>query len=296
MVIRIPTVVLLVVATVRLGAQEYRSAISGSVADQQGAAVAKAKVVATEIRTGLKSETISEVSGTYTIPFLLPGEYEIVIEASGFKTAIRRGVNLSMGDHPVIEVRLEIGEVTQNVVVTAEAPLIESANAAVGQVITSADVANLPVNGRVPLMLAHLALGVTSTYEPGPVRPYDNNAYNQTSMGGSPSGSSESLINGAPNAGFFNQAAYSPPHEAVQEFRVNSFDTDASYGHSMGGTTNQITKGGTNSFHGSLYDFNQVSVLTANNFFYNRSGTTGPFISKTSTASLPGDRYGFRKS
>jgi hypothetical protein len=113
---------------------------------------------------------------------------------------------------------------------------------------------------------------VTSTYEPGPVRPFDNNGPNQTSIGGAPSGASETLVNGAPNAGFRNQLAYSPPQDAVQEVRVNAFDTDAAYGHSLGGTANQITKGGTNLLHGSAYEFNQTSKLDANTFFNNKNG------------------------
>jgi hypothetical protein len=154
-----------------LSAQEFRGAFSGSVTDQQGAAIAKAKIVATETRTGIKSDTLSETSGAYTIPLLTPGEYEIAVEAPGFKHFSRRGLTLSIGEHPVIDVHLELGEATQSVTVNVDAPMIESSNSSMGQVITTDEVDDFPVNGRTPLMLSRLAMGVISTNEPGPLRP-----------------------------------------------------------------------------------------------------------------------------
>src|SRR6266567_7262886 len=221
--------------------------------------------------------TVSEASGAYTIPFLAPGEYEIAAEAPGFKRSVRQGLKLGMGEHPVIEIRLEVGAVSEVVTVTADSPLIESANGSVGQVITSEEVEDFPVNGRTPLMLGQLALGVISTVEPGvQVRPFDNNTPASFSLGGASSGTNELLYNGAPNAAFTNQIAYSPPQDAVMQVRVNAFESDASFGHTGGGTANQITKQGTNAFHGSLYEFNQVSALAANQFFYNKAGIARP--------------------
>src|ERR1039458_8313806 len=95
-------------------------------------------------------------------------------------------------------------------------------------------------------------------------------------MGGAPSTSNELLLNGAPDAGFAKQIAYSPPQDAVQEVRVQTFESDAAYGHTGGGTANHITKGGTNSLHGSAYDFNQVSFLAANSFYTNKFGVGKP--------------------
>ncbi len=247
--------------TVGSFAQEFRGTFSGMVTDAQGGAIAKVKIVATETRTGARSETYSEASGAYTIPFLAPGEYEIAAEAPGFRKSVRQGLALGMGQHPVIDIRLEVGAVSEAVTVTADAPLIESANASVGQVITSEEVENFPVNGRTPLMLGQLALGVISLVEPGvQVRPFDNNTPASFSLGGGASGRNELLYNGAPNGGFTNQIAYSPPQDAVQQVRVNAFEADASYGHTGGGTANQITRQGTNAFHGSLYEFLQNSA------------------------------------
>ncbi|HKE25696.1 MAG TPA: carboxypeptidase regulatory-like domain-containing protein [Bryobacteraceae bacterium] len=258
-------------------AQEFRGSFSGNVRDAQGAAVAKARVVATATATGVKSETLSEDSGAYTIPFLAPGEYQISAEAVGFKKFVRAGVSLGMGEHPVIDVQMEVGAISDSVTVMADSPLIEAANASIGQVITSEEVEDMPTNGRTPLMLAQLALGAVSTVEPGTqVRPFDNNTPASFSLGGSTSGTNELLYNGAPNGAFRSQLAYSPPQGSVQQVRVSVFESDASFGHTGGGTANLVTKSGTNQIHGELYEFNQVSNLEANQFFYNARGVPRP--------------------
>jgi hypothetical protein len=259
-----------------LSAQEYRGTFSGTITDSSGAAVPKAKVVATEVQTGTKTIATSGNSGAYTIPFLTPGAYEITAEAAGFKQYVRNGLKLSAGDSTVIDIRLEVGSSGEAITVTADVPVLESANATVGQVLSTKEVDSLPVNGRVPMMLGNLAFGVISTYEPGPVRPFDNGAPNDISIGGAPSSRNEVLLNGAPNAGQTNQMAYSPIQDAVTEVRVNLFDMDAAYGHTMGGTVNVITKSGTNDLHGAAWIYNQTSVVDANSFFNNSSGKPRP--------------------
>lgn len=267
---------LLLAMAASLCAQEFRGTISGAVTDVSGAAIPKVKVVALETRTGVKSTAYSEPSGQYTIPFLALGEYEVSAEAPGFKKFARPGIKISAGDHPVLDIHMEVGALTESVTVTADAPLLMTANPSVGQVITTAQVEDFPVNGRTPMMLDNLALGVVSTFEPGPVRPFDNGAPNSVSIGGAPSGRNEVLLNGAPNAGFSNQMAYSPMQDAVTEVRVNAFEMDAAIGHTMGGSVNLITKSGTNTLHGSAYIFNQTSAVDANSFFNNAKNVTRP--------------------
>lgn len=259
-----------------LFAQEYRGTISGAVTDPAGGAIAKAQITVTETRTGVRSTAVSDNSGAYSVPFLALGKYDISAEAPGFKKAVRSGITLSAGEHPVIDIQLEIGATTESVEVHADTPLLETANPSVGQVITTAEVEDLPVNGRTPMMLDNLALGVVSTFEPGPVRPFDNGAPNSISIGGAPASRNEVLLNGSPNAGQTNQMAYSPPQDAVTEVRVSLFDMDASFGHTMGGTVNLITKSGTNSIHGVGYIFNQTSAFDANTFFNNARGIPRP--------------------
>ncbi len=267
---------LLLATAAVLCAQEFRGTFSGTVTDPSGAAIAKAAVTATETRTGTKSTAVSGDSGAYTIPFLAPGIYEITAEAPGFKKYIRSGMTLSAGASPVIDIKMEVGAVSDAVTITAEAPILEASSPTVGQVLSTKEVDALPVNGRTPMMLDQLAFGVVSTYEPGPVRPFDNGAPNELSIGGAPSNRNEVLLNGAPNAGQTNQMAYSPVQDAVTEVRVNVFDMDAAFGHTMGGTINMITKSGTNDFHGSSWIYNQTSVVDANTFFNNAKNQPRP--------------------
>ncbi|HZS52992.1 MAG TPA: TonB-dependent receptor [Bryobacteraceae bacterium] len=255
---------------------QNNATISGTVTDQTGSAVPNVKVTATATATGTKTDTVSSDSGAYTLPFLAPGNYDLSAGAPGFKQFLQKGITIDASAHPVIDIKLQVGSVSENVTVTAESPLISASNASVGQVITTREVADLPLNGRTPLMLDTLAMGAISVFQPGPVRPFDQPAATQVSLGGAPVGSNESLLDGAPNAGFGNQLAYSPPQDAVIEVRVDAFESDASFGHTGGGVLNQITKSGTNQFHGSLEWFNQTSDLDANSFFTNKAGLPRP--------------------
>ena len=112
---RIHTGLVVAMFATALTAQEYRGTFSGIVTDPQGAAIPKAKVIATETRTGVKATAICEDTGAYSIPFLAPGEYEITAEAPGFKRALRQGLTLSAGEKPVIDIRLDVGAVSESV-------------------------------------------------------------------------------------------------------------------------------------------------------------------------------------
>src|SRR5215831_11084756 len=238
-------------------AQESRGTISGSVSDPTGARIAGASVAAIEVRTGTRTATVTDGSGQYTIPFLAPGVYQIEAQMRGFRGFLRKGIQLTSGDHPVVDITLEVGQVTEGVEVTAEAPLVDTENSSTGQAITTQQVEEIPLNGRNPMMLTQLAIGVVATGNPTLVHPFDNGAAAAWSIGGTPSQTSEILINGSPNATWDNRAAYSPQQDAVQELRVKAFDPDAAYGHTGSGTINLIMKTGTNTTHGSLYEFTQ---------------------------------------
>jgi hypothetical protein len=257
-------------------AQEFRGAISGSVTDPTGAAVANAKVVATETSTGTKVQTISEATGHYNLPFLAPGTYDITATVQGFKEFVRRAIPVGAGDHPVIDMILAVGDTSQTVEVTAEAPMVNSENASVGEAITTREVDELPLNGRTPMVLASLSLGVLATGQPSLIHPFDSGAGSAWSIGGTPAQTSELLVDGVPNATWDGRLAYSLPQDAVQEVRVKAFDSDASFGHTGGGTLNQVMKTGTNALHGTLWEYNQPNALTANDFFNNSKGIVRP--------------------
>lgn len=262
--------VLSILLTGRMSAQEFRATISGAVTDPTGAVVPGASVVAKEIHTGTVNQTKSDAAGQYVIPFLLPGDYSVTVTAAGFKTTVRNNVTLQSQEHPILNMALAIGTTDTTVEVTSEAPLVDQANASVGQVISTESVADLPLNGRTPTTLTELSVGVITTAAPQLVHPFDNNAGNSWSMGGTPNQVSEVLLDGSPDLTLLGALAYAPTQDSVKEVSVRPFDTDASFGHTIGGVINQITKGGTNKLHGTLYEFNQIPNIDANLYFNDR--------------------------
>ena len=259
-----------------LAAQEFRGTLAGLVTDPTGLPIAGVNVTVTETNTGTKVQATSDAAGQYTAPFLLPGDYQIDIKMQGFKEFSRKALHVGAGDHIRIDVRLEVGDTSQTVEVTADAPLLNMENASTGQAITTAEVEDLPINGRTPAMLASLSIGVIATGNPSLTQPFSSGGGAAWSIGGTYAQTSELLVDGSPNATWDGRLAYSPPQDAVQEVRVKAFDSDAAFGHTGGGTLNQVMKTGTNNLHGSLWEFNQASNLTANNFFNNKAGIGNP--------------------
>ena len=242
------------------------------------------QVIATNAETGAKYEGVSGPDGVYVIPFVAPGVYTLTAETKGFKRYVRQGFRISTNERLSLDIKLDIGQLTETMTVTAEAPLLQTATASVGQVIGSQQINNTPLAGRTPLMPAQLAFGVVTIAEPQHARPFDNQAPSYFSRGGAPVRSNELLIDGAPNttgsawksSGAENRVAYNPPLDAVAEVKVESFQADAAYGHSGGGTVNVVMRSGTNQLHGSAYEYNQVSALMATPFFNNSSNIPKP--------------------
>ena len=124
-------------------AQEFRAAISGTITDPSGSPIPGAKIMVTETRTSTKNQAVSDNSGKYNVLFLLTGDYDIAVQSQGFKDYIRKALHVGAGEHPVIDVRLEIGDAAQTVEVTADVPLVNSENASVGCAITTKEVGAL---------------------------------------------------------------------------------------------------------------------------------------------------------
>jgi hypothetical protein len=257
-------------------AQQFRATISGRVTDSQGAVIPGVKVLATQTGTGAKFETVSATDGLYTIPFLPPATYQITVEAAGFKRYVRNNISPGANEQLSVDIQMEVGAVSDTVNVTSEAPVLQTSTASTGQVISSAQIENMPVSGRTPLALAQLAFGVVPNTDPRFTRPFDNAGPSGFSMGGAPAQVNELLIDGAANNTGNLRVAYNPPMDAVTEVKAESFQADAAYGHSGGGTVNIITRSGANQFHGTLYEFNQNSAFNATPFFTNKAGAKKP--------------------
>lgn len=257
-------------------AQEFRSSIAGTVNDAQGNIVKDASVEIRSTDTSAVFRTKTDGRGNYIAPSLTPGLYEVHVEAPTFRAFLQHGIILEASEQSLVNVTLQPGDVSQEIMVTADAPIVDASNAAIGQVITTREVEDLPQNGRTPVVLAQLALGVSSTNHPGQTRPFDNAGAAGISIAGTPSESTEILLDGSPDTDNLLKLAYSPPQDIVQSVNVNAFQVDAAYGHSGGGVLNQVTKGGTNTFHGSMYEYAQFAALNANTYFADQTNTPKP--------------------
>lgn len=266
--------VLLVCAAGQAGhAQEFRGAITGRVTDPQDAVIPGAKIAVTQVETGARYQTVSNSDGQYALPFLAPGNYRLSAGAAGFKGYSRGGLRVGTNERVEADVRLEVGGTAETVTVSAEAPLLQTSTASLGQVINEKQVENMPLNGRSPMMLAQLAAGVVANHaDMNQARTFDDSRQSNISIAGAPTGRNEMLMDGSPSMSQLNLVAFTPPVDAVAEVKVETFQADAAYGHSGGGTINMVTKSGTNQFRGSVYAYNQATRLSATPFFTNAVG------------------------
>jgi hypothetical protein len=257
-------------------AQEFRATVTGVVTDAQGSVVPSATISLTQVDTKAVFHTVSGPSGLYTLPLLPPAVYALTVEAAGFDKYERVGVELTSNQHAVIDVKLQVGNITETVTVSGAAPLLEAASATIGQPIDATLLNELPQIGRSSMAVARYAMGVQGgSYTLA--RPFDSGSSVGFTMGGGQSGDNELLLDGgtdmASNANSSGRrSTYQPPVEAVLETKIETFQADASYGDSGGGTVNVITKSGTNGLHGTMSWFNQNSATAANNFFSNSQG------------------------
>ncbi|HEY3840909.1 MAG TPA: carboxypeptidase-like regulatory domain-containing protein, partial [Bryobacteraceae bacterium] len=251
-----------------------QATLRGKVADASGAAVPKVEVEVKNTATNVVVKTISDSSGLYVTPYLNPGTYTIIATAPGFKTFQRDNLILSVGDAIDIDITLEVGAVNEKLVVTADSPLLETVKADRGTLVDEKSVAELPLNGRNPFMLAKIVAGVNFNGSVIYQRPFDNGAIAQWTINGGLYESNEFLLDGSPNnaqAGT-NNIAYVPPADAVQEFKIQTNSYDAQYGHTSGGIVNVSLKSGTNDAHGTVYEYARRRAWDANSFQNNAVG------------------------
>jgi carboxypeptidase family protein/TonB-dependent receptor-like protein len=269
------TLGLLLAAGASAMAQEFRATVKGQVVDTSGAALPGATVTITNQDTNEVATTTTNGEGNYTLPFLRPGTYTLTAEMSGFQKYTRKDMHLEVGQTAVVNAQLGVGAVSEALTVTAEAPLLETGKADRGTVIDSHRIAELPLQSRSPMALTVLIAGVNYNAQAIYLRPFDNGALADWSMNGGQNRNNEFLLDGAPNNANQggNNIAYVPPADAVQEFKVQTNSFDAQYGRTAGGVVNMSLKSGTNSFHGTGYEFYRRKWLDANSFLLNARNT-----------------------
>jgi Carboxypeptidase regulatory-like domain/TonB dependent receptor/TonB-dependent Receptor Plug Domain len=238
--------------------------IVGTVTDAKGGAVSHAKVTVKNAGTNATRDVFTNAGGEYTAPLLPPGLYEISVEQTGFRRAVISQVKLDVDQTARVDVVLQVGSLSEQVMVSESEPLIQTDSSTVGQVIDQQKVSQLPLNERNFLAFTLLV--------PGAQLPSDG-SQNSTqggsiSVNGAREQANNFLLDGVDNNDLaINQYTVLPSVDAIQEFKVQSSNSSAEYGRSGGAQINVVTKSGTNEFHGTAFEFTRNRHLDAKNFF-----------------------------
>jgi hypothetical protein len=252
-------------------AQVSGATLSGTVTDPSGAAIPMAQVSIKAVATGVTREVVTDSAGFYAAPNLQPGGYQVAVTASGFSTAVQSGITLTVGAQQSLSITMRVGQVSQTVEVTTEAPTVQLTSSTISAEVNATTVRELPLNGRSWTDLANLQPGVI-TAETHPASDVNRGFGAQVSISGArPQQNNYRLdgvsINDYANGGPGSVLGGNLGVDAIQEFSVLTSNYSAEYGKTSGGVVNAITRSGTNQFHGDVYEFLRNSALDARNFF-----------------------------
>jgi len=257
--------------------------ITGTVRDPQGAVVPKAEITILDERTGQSRTVTANDNGFYNVPSLPAGFYTISTAPAGFKKTVATGVQLHVSENKTVNLDVQVGQVTETVTVTSESTPVELRSGEVSSLISEKQVTELPLNGRNYAQLALMVPGVSPVTQSGAggafaTRGTGLNSGVDMSVNGNQSNSNLWTVDGVNNmdVGSNRTLLVFPSVDSIQEFRVERNSFSAEYGQAQGAVVNLITKGGSNEFHGSLYEFYRNDSLNANNFFLNRAGQPRP--------------------
>jgi len=255
--------------------QRDLSTLTGTVTDPSGAVVPGAKITITEVATGLAYGVTANADGVYVRPALKPGIYRVEVEAPGFKKARQDDVLLTAGDRIGVNMTLQVGDASEEVAVSAAAPLLETESTTIGTDISTRSVVDLPLGGQRRInFLVRLSVGVLT----GEASAYDTVGGSFTASGVHSTGQNNFLLNGmdnnANNIDYLGGASYviQVPPEAVGEMRIMTNGYNAEYGRGSGGVVDVTLKSGTNSLNGALYEFLQNEDLNASRWEANKAG------------------------
>ena len=248
--------------------------INGIVTDSSGSVLPGVTVEATNTATGAMRSAISGADGLYSIPLLAPGSYTVKASLQGFRTAQRDGVRVTVTETARAAFELEVGQLTETITVNAEVTLVETSNATHGIVIDEQKVVDLPLNGRNFTQLGTLIPGVVAPPgglggQTGDATPGGfGNATGGFNVNGMRNQSNNFLMDGATNNDTFNTGfVLRPPPDAIQEFKILTHAFSAEYGRNAGSVVNVVTKSGSNTLSGAVWEFNRNDALNARNYF-----------------------------
>jgi hypothetical protein len=255
----------LLIGTANLWAQATGT-MSGFVKDASGAFVPQASVTATLVSRQARFNAQTNSGGFYNLPALQPGTYMLTVEKQGFTTFVQTGLILTVGQHLRVDATLRLGAITQRVSVSGRAALVDTSSGTVSGLVDDRRIVDLPLNGRNVMSLAGIVPGVLNVTAPeslndtrsGPIMNVNGGRGNMNNF----TFDGAYFINASRNTGMNY-----PPPDAVQEFRIQTSDFDAQYGHNGGSQISVVSKAGTNAFHGDVWEFLRNEAFNARNFF-----------------------------
>src|SRR5438132_6049041 len=250
--------------------------ILGAIKDSSSAVIPGASITAKNVETGLTRTGVSAEDGSFRLSALPVGGYEVRVELPGFRTEVRSGLTLTVAQEAVVNFTLQAGAVEQTVVVTEDAPIVNTTSGALGGLVDERRVAELPLNGRNFIDLTLLQPGITQHRNLGVAASTVGLWF---SSNGAPLRSNNYLLDGAIMTNLTNGTSASQDGstlgiEGVREYRVITNSFSAEYGMTMGSQVMVVTKGGTNTRHGSLFEYFRNSALDARNLFYSKTAAS----------------------
>src|SRR5262245_25138719 len=252
-------------------AQTYTATVTGTVSDPQGAAVPKVKVVATNQGTKLEYTAQTSDSGVYTIPFLPVGVYVLTIESTGFKKLVSDEIKLEVNQTARVDLQLQVGGVNEVVNVQGVAPVLQTENVTVGNVITGNTTVSLPLNGRSFQQLVLLVPGAVTPNPTSFTTPQPNTGGGRPFVNGNREQGNAFLLDGiSVDETLDNLIGYKPNIDAIQEFRVETSNSSSEFGNVTGATVNATLKSGTNDWRGNVFEFIRNDKFDANSWGNNR--------------------------
>ena len=269
--------------------QDFRSTLQGTVTDPTQGLVAGASVTLKNVDTALERTATTDNNGFYIFQFQPPGNYELSVKAAGFRTAVKQGIVLALTQTLREDVTLQLGDTAETVSVVADVAVVETDSAALGTAIRQEIRDNLPLKGRSSLFMFTLTPGVVNNRYGEDTRPNDTITNIFFSANGAPVAATDVFVDGAANTVNVNRGVnisqWVPAVDSIAEFKLEMGTVSAEYGRSGGSVTNMVIKSGTNSLHGTMYEFFRNSALDANGYFARGQGR--------SLAAFGANTYGF---
>lgn len=265
-VVKLAGLCLVLIACPYLLRAQSAGSLSGYVKDASGAVIPAAKVNVTLVERGTTFTANTNAEGFYNFPALEPGTYTLAVEKQGFRRFVQTGLILTVRQNLRADASLQVGAVTQQVTVSVQAPLVDTASGTISGLVDDRRIVDLPLNGRNVMSLSEILPGVLNVNAPESLN--DTRSGPTMNVNGGRSNMNMFTFDGA----YFLNASRNtgmnyPPPDAVQEFRMQTSNFDAAYGHNAGSQVAVISKSGTNSFHGDAWEFLRNEALNARNFF-----------------------------